>query len=114
MRMDRATRRSASAQYPATGAGCLYWLTSRRSGPVTLVVAGIHDGGISMVADTKITYDDDPARTLQVFTEALPKLVIVTDDLAVGYAGVGPRFLLDQVVSVRDLPLAELLAHLQT
>lgn len=66
-----------------------------------------------MVADTKITYSEDPVRTSQVLTEALPKLVILRDDLAVGYAGLGPRFLLDQAVAARDLPLADVVAHLE-
>lgn len=54
---------------------------------MTLAVAEIHDGGISLVADTKITYSDDPTRTTRELYAGVPKLAILRDDLCVAYAG---------------------------
>ncbi len=79
---------------------------------VTLVVAQKHDGGISLVADTKITYKfDDESRTRKVFEEALPKLMILRDDLVVGITGAVEEAL-QQLIELRDQPIGDLLETL--
>jgi hypothetical protein len=77
---------------------------------VSLVVAQIHDGGISLVADTKITRCGDEAWTRRVFRNALPKLVIMRDDIAVGFAGEDPAGVLQRLVGLRGQAVKELLA----
>ena len=67
------------------------------------VVAEIHDGGISLVGDTKITYEGDPGRTRQTFKYALPKLVILRHAFAAGYGGSQPQQLLRALIEAREL-----------
>lgn len=73
---------------------------------MTLVVARITDvptGRVSLMADTKITdYTGDETANRSVFTRPGQKVVIVNDDLVVGYAGDNPDAALKQVVSLRD------------
>jgi hypothetical protein len=76
---------------------------------VSLVVAQIHDGGISLVADTKITHTLDETWTRQVFKNALPKLVILRDDVAVGITGDNPENVLRRLVGLRSQPVEDLL-----
>lgn len=60
----------------------------RRAWPtMSLVVGEVHDGRISLISDTKITYEDDPSRTTREIYIGVPKLAILRDDLCVGYAG---------------------------
>ena len=57
---------------------------------VRLVVAQIHDGGISFVADTKITKKSDETWTRQVFRNACPKLMMLRGGVTVGITGDNP------------------------
>lgn len=57
---------------------------------MSLVVAGISEsGGIHAVAETKITWDDDPLRTAQIWRNPWRKLLILRPDLVVGVTGSG-------------------------
>ena len=58
---------------------------------MSLVVGEIHDGRISFVADTKVTYAGDDRSTRRVFENAFPKVLILRDDLCVGLAGNDPE-----------------------
>lgn len=84
---------------------------------MTLIVAGIHDDHIAMVADTKITFPDrvkgvDEQRTRRVFDEPLAKIVIVRDDLAVGVAGEDPHRVIENLVADRRAAVDDVLALL--
>jgi len=80
---------------------------------MSLVVAGIHDGeSVTFVGDTKITWDGDPTGTLRTYRNALAKLVLLRDDLAVGVTGAGPETLIRAAVSMREEPVEEVLAGL--
>jgi hypothetical protein len=68
---------------------------------VSLVVAEIHDGGITLVGDTKIARGGDELWTRQVCRNALSKTVILRDDLAVGFAGEDPASVLQRLVGLR-------------
>jgi hypothetical protein len=76
---------------------------------VSLVVGQIHDGGISLVADTKITHKFDDTWTRQVFKNALPKLMILRDNFAVGITGDNPDIGIRRLVEFRDQPVEDLL-----
>ena len=57
---------------------------------MSLVVAGIaQSGGIHAVAESKITWDNDPLRTAQVWRNPWRKLLILRADLVVGVTGSG-------------------------
>lgn len=57
---------------------------------MSLVVAGIGvSGGIHAVAETKITWGDDPLRTTQVWQNPWRKLLILRSDLVIGVTGSG-------------------------
>lgn len=80
---------------------------------MSLVVAAIHDGeSVTFVGDTKITWDGDPTETLRTYRNALAKIVLLRDDLAVGVAGAGPETLIRAAVSMRERPVEEVLAGL--
>lgn len=70
---------------------------------MTLVVAQVLDGRITVVADTKITFTHDVTRTRQVYVNALPKIVIVRRDLCVAYAGNDPEGVLEALTANRGL-----------
>ncbi|MGH3885689.1 MAG: hypothetical protein ACRDSZ_03810 [Pseudonocardiaceae bacterium] len=85
---------------------------------MSLVVAQIHDGGISLVADTKITYglteiDNrfDESRTRRVFRNALPKLTILRDDLVVGVVDEVKKAQ-PKLVNIRDQRVENILKEL--
>lgn len=78
---------------------------------MSLVVGEIDDSTISLVADTKITYQEDPTRTRRTLRHALPKLVILRTGLAAGHAGRGPERLLTALVAARELEIAATLAN---
>jgi hypothetical protein len=80
---------------------------------VSLVVAEIHDETVSLVADTKISFRGDPSRTRQVFQYALPKLLILRDTLAAGYAGSQPERILRALVGARELAMSSVLEQAQ-
>lgn len=81
---------------------------------MSLVVAAIHDDGISLVSDTKITHPGDPARTRRVLRFALPKLVIVDDRTVVGFAGRDPENVLRRLVEARGQEVTAILDAIRT
>ncbi|WP_433952802.1 hypothetical protein [Curtobacterium flaccumfaciens] len=82
---------------------------------MSLVEAGIDDDGrVIMVADTKVTWPQDEARGRHPFKSAVPKIVILRPDLAVGLTGEDPERVLEDLVSHRDSDVADLLDHLTT
>jgi len=76
---------------------------------VSLVVAQIHGEGISLVADTKITFYNDDTKTRQVFGNASPKLAILRDDVVIGVAGDNPDRAMHRLVSLRDRAIEDLI-----
>lgn len=76
---------------------------------MSLVVGEIHDGRISLVADTKVTYAGDDRSTRHVFENAFPKLLILRDDLCVGLAGNDPEGVAESLLAVRSGPLEQVL-----
>ncbi len=84
----------------------LEWLTVH----VSLVVAQIHDGGVSLVADTKISFRHDETLTRQSYRNALPKVLVLRDDLAIGITGNIDEHLLERLVRLRDSSVSDLLA----
>ncbi|MEU8003207.1 hypothetical protein AB0B66_18780 [Catellatospora sp. NPDC049111] len=75
---------------------------------MSLVVAQIHDGRISLVADTKITDYNDVTKTRRVLTNAVPKILILRERVAVGITGDNHHLVLQKLVEIRDEPLAVL------
>lgn len=81
---------------------------------MTLVVAVIDPltGAVSLGADTKVTWARDETRTRKVYTEPALKIVLLGDDLAVGYAGDGPEMLAESVSALGGLEVDEVLGRL--
>ena len=79
---------------------------------MSLVVAQIHDGRITLVADTKVTYMHDATRSLRVFQTGEPKLSILRPDLCVGHAGNYGSGALQLLATLRDAPLDAILSAL--
>lgn len=79
-----------------------------------MVVAVIDQvtGAVSLGADSKVTWALDVTRTKRVCTEPALKIVLLGDDLAVGYAGDGPEVLASAVTSLRGRGVDELLEGL--
>jgi hypothetical protein len=81
---------------------------------MTLVVAGIHDEDrISIASDTKLTWDYDAARTSRTYENALAKVVILREDVAVGVAGYDPHGSIRQLIDARDCSVEELVEQLR-
>lgn len=78
---------------------------------MTLVVAVIdpNTGAISLGADTKVTFENDATLTRKIYTEPALKIVLLGEDLAVGYAGEGPETIATRVSSLHGLPVEEVL-----
>ena len=77
---------------------------------MSLVVGEIHDGRISLVADTKVTYASDDRSTRHVFENAFPKVLILRNDLCVGLAGNDPEGVAETLLAIRSEPLEKVLA----
>ncbi len=58
---------------------------------MSLVVGEIHDGRISLVGDTKVTFAGDDRSTRHVFENAFPKVLILRDACASGSPGTTQR-----------------------
>ncbi|WP_412538529.1 hypothetical protein R8Z50_22060 [Longispora sp. K20-0274] len=76
---------------------------------MTLVVAQVVEDRISLISDTMITFGFDEERdtfdeekTRDVFSNALPKLIILRKDLVLGMAGAGLDWAARQLVAMRD------------
>jgi hypothetical protein len=68
---------------------------------MSLVVAQVHEGLISLVSDTKVTRVGHDGFTRHVFENAFPKLLILRDNLCVGLAGNDPENVADALIGAR-------------
>lgn len=80
---------------------------------MTLVAAILHEGVISFVGDTKVTWDHDALRTADLYTEARIKIVLLRDDLAVALSGDAPQELIEDLMPMRNLSAGALAQALQ-
>jgi hypothetical protein len=80
---------------------------------MTLIVGALDGTSVTITGDTKITYDEDAIKSARLFDEALPKIVLLRDNLAVGVAGAGPQRMIEDLVKVRDADLVDVLDHLR-
>lgn len=81
---------------------------------MTLIVGAVDGETVTITGDSKVTYDDDPIRTARLFDEALPKVLILRDRLAVGIAGPGPARMIEDLLDRRDDDIVDVLGHLRT
>lgn len=60
---------------------------------MTLIVAAIDavSGDVHIAGDTKVTWDGDPTKSRRMFLEPALKVIRLSDDVAVGFAGEGPE-----------------------
>ena len=69
---------------------------------MTLVVGCRTEDGLLLVADTKLTYRENERRTAEeVLSNPLNKLIALSNDLVVGFAGVDPHTHLEALVELR-------------
>jgi hypothetical protein len=82
---------------------------------MTLIVGAVEPdtGAVFLAGDTKVTWDSDPTRSRKIYTEPALKIVRLSEDLAVGYAGSGPETLAQEVARLRGLNHDGVLAGLQ-
>lgn len=80
---------------------------------MTLVVGVIDGHAVHLVGDTKVTYDEDAVRTARVFTEAVVKIVLLRDDLAVGVSGDYPRETIEDLLKFRNSAPEVVVNHLE-
>lgn len=77
------------------------------------LIAAVRDGDfIAIVSDTKVTYEENAIHTARLFTFALPKIVLLRDDLAVALSGDGPVEVVRRLMAHREDELSDLLNHL--
>ncbi len=81
---------------------------------MTLIVGAIDGDAVTITGDTKVTYDEDPIKTASLFDEALPKVILLRDNLAVGVAGAGPARMIEDLLEHRDDDIIEVLGHLRS
>jgi hypothetical protein len=78
--------------------------TAAKENRVTFVIAKITDrdaGQVSMLADTKLTDKNDDTLNRRTLANPSQKVVIVDDDVVIGFAGDTPQSALRQVVALR-------------
>jgi hypothetical protein len=83
---------------------------------MSLVVAGIEDGHVTMVADSRVTYTRDgvvEGCSRNLYLSALPKMVILRPDVVVGVTGDDPHRVIERLVGVRERPVKDVLDHLR-
>lgn len=80
---------------------------------MTLIAAVASGSGITLVADTKVTYEEDAIQSARVFDFALPKIVLLRDQVAVAISGEKPTELVRQLVKRREDDLGEIIDHLR-
>jgi hypothetical protein len=71
---------------------------------VTFVIAKITDmqsGTVSVLADTKLTYAHDQTLTRRTLSNPCQKLIILDDDIVVGFAGDTPESAQKRIVGLR-------------
>lgn len=81
---------------------------------MTLIMGAVSPDGASVCigGDSKVWWKEDEARSRKIFAEPVLKIVLLNEDLVVGYAGSGPEMLAASVVSLRGLDLPEVLDKL--
>lgn len=82
---------------------------------MTLIVGAVETetGAVFLAGDTKVTWDSDPTRSRKIYAEPALKIVRLSEDLAVGYAGSGPDTLAHEVARLRGLDHEGVRAGLQ-
>jgi len=81
---------------------------------MTLIAAVADDSGVTIASDTKITFVDDALASARVFTLALPKIVLLRDDVAVAISGERPTELVRRLIDLRNEELGEIVGNLRT
>ncbi|WP_156042483.1 hypothetical protein [Rhodococcus sp. UNC363MFTsu5.1] len=81
---------------------------------MTFVIAQIteDDGGLSLIADTKVTVAHDERATRQIYTRPCQKVVILDDDLVAGFAGDTPATSLRHLAGLRGKSIDEVVENL--
>lgn len=80
---------------------------------MTLIAAVANGSTVTVVADTKVTYEHDAIQTAKVFDFALPKIVLLRDDLAVAISGDWPDEIIRCLMPLRRDPLSDIVDHLR-
>jgi hypothetical protein len=82
---------------------------------MTLIVGVVEPrtGAVYLAGDTKVTWDSDTTRSRKIYTQPVLKIIRLSEDLAVGYAGMGPDTLAHEVAKLRDLDLQGVLSGLE-
>lgn len=83
---------------------------------MTFVIAQItdDDGGLSLIADTKVTVAQDERATRQIYTNPCQKVVILDDDLVAAFAGDTPATAVQHLVGLRGRSVDEVVESLVT
>ncbi|MBD8205182.1 hypothetical protein IFU08_09300 [Microbacterium sp. CFBP 8790] len=80
---------------------------------MTLIAAVAFESGIAIVSDTKVTYAEDAIQSARVFDLALPKIVLLRDQIAVAISGERPMETVRQLVQRREDDLGDIVDHLR-
>lgn len=81
---------------------------------MTLIMGAVSPDGASVCigGDSKVWWEKDEARSRRIYTEPALKVILLTSELVVGYAGSGPEALASMVVNLRGLDVNEVLGRL--
>jgi len=82
---------------------------------MTLIVGAIdtRTGAVHLAGDTKVTWDNNPTNSRKIYKHPALKIIRLSDDLAVGYAGAGPDTLAREIAKLSGIGSEAVLAGLQ-
>ncbi len=81
---------------------------------MTLIAGVTHDAGSTLVADTKLSFRKNSIESSRVFTNAMNKLALVTDHIAVAISGEDALLIEERLFRLEDKSALSVVEHLKS
>lgn len=81
---------------------------------MTLVAGIAYDGGLTLVSDTKLSFKKDTVASSRVFENAMNKIALLSDDVAVAISGTNAPLMQERLFALDDTSPLAVMDHLKS
>lgn len=81
---------------------------------MTLIAGAVHDARSTLVADTKLSFRRNSIESSRVFTNAMNKLALLSDDIAVAISGENALLIEERLFQLGDKSALSIVDHLKS
>lgn len=81
---------------------------------MTLVAGIAYEGGLTLVSDTKLSFKKDTIASSRVFENAMNKIALLSDDVAVTISGTNAPLIQERLFALSDRSPLAVIDHLKT